>query len=331
MKSTTLVLSLCAGIWALTAPAADAQKPTLFVAPLDGDVSQILAWQPALGEGLAEMLTTEITRIGKFDVVESTALKELANEIDLGESGYVAEDEKVKKGGWAGADFMLRGKVTRFGSKEQGVGLGGVVPGSLGKLGVKVSNSDVRIDWRLVDVFNRKIVKSGQATASQKGAAFDVGVAVDGRGGNIGYENKEFMNSALGKATVKAVNTIATEIASANLPESGRNRNKAATAAKQQQETQAATEALKQTAGKVLAVADKSTLIISLGSKHGFKAGDKLAVYETIETKDDQGAVVFSEEKLAGEVVLQAVQEERSKGSYSGSGEPKAGWSVKAK
>lgn len=329
MKRTLVCVALvCFG---LVAKAEDKALPTLFVAPLDGDTSQVMGWQPALGEGLAEMLITEVTRIGKFQVLESTALKDLVGEIDLGQQGYVNEEERVEKGGWAGADFMLRGKVTRFGSNKKGVGLGGFVPGSLGNLGVKVTTSDVRIDWRLVDVYTRKVIRTGQSTESHKGTAFDVGVAVQGHGGNIGYQNQEFMNSALGKATAKAVTNIVVEISSFTVPESGRMKSKAAKAAKEQGAAKAASDALKATPGKVLAVVDKSTMIVSLGSKQGFKEGDKLALYETVDIKDDKGAVVFSEEKLAGEITLQSVQEERSKAAYSGSAEVKAGWVVKAK
>lgn len=330
MKPITLSLHslfVCLGLAAL---AEDKPQPTLFVAPLDGDASQVMGWQPALGEGLAEMLITEVTKLDKFTVLESTALESLKDEMRLGDEGFVADDEKVEKGGWAGADFMLRGKVTRFGAKQQGVGLGGFVPGSLGNLGVKVNTSDVRIDWRLVDVYNRKVVKSGQATASQKGAAFDVGVAVDGHGGNIGFDNKEFMNSALGKATVKAVTTLVQDISSASLPESGRSKRQAQNRSRQEGAVKATQESLKSTPGKVLAVVDKSSLIVSLGSKHGFKSGDKLGLYQTVDIKDEKGEVVFSEEKLTGEVTLQAVQAERSKAGYTSSGEVKAGWVVKA-
>jgi hypothetical protein len=41
--------------------------------------------------------------------------------------------------------------------------------------------------------------------------------------------------------------------------------------------------------------------------------------------------VVFSEEKLVGEVTLDAVQEDRSKASYTGDADVKAGWVVKVK
>ena len=116
-------------------------KPTVFVAPLDGDLSQIQGWQPAMGEGLAEMLITELTKLGKFEVLESTGLKDLKDEIALGDQGYVSDKEKVDKGGWSGADFMFRGKVTRFGSATKGVNLGGFVPFSGGSLGMKTKFS----------------------------------------------------------------------------------------------------------------------------------------------------------------------------------------------
>jgi curli biogenesis system outer membrane secretion channel CsgG len=305
--------------------------PTLFVAPLDGDTSQIMGWQPALGEGLAEMLITELTRLGKFQVLESTALNDLKEEIKLGDTGYVNDQERVEKGGWAGADFMFRGKVTRFGSNQKGIGLGGFVPGSFGNLGLKLTTSDVRIDWRLVDTFNRKVIQAGSATEAQKGAGFDIGTSVNGRGGNIGFENKEFMNSALGKATAKAVSNIVQQLAYVNLPESGRLRSKAMAAHKVEGAAQSALNALRQTPGKVLAVVNKSTLIVSLGSKNGFKTGEKVNVFETIDTKDDKGNVVFSEEKLVGEASLDAVQDERSKATFLGSADVKSGWTVKAK
>jgi hypothetical protein len=205
------------------------------------------------------------------------------------------------------------------------------VPFSGGRLKVGQSTDDVRIDWRMVDVYTRKIIKSGSATASEKGLNFDVGVAVQGHGGNIGFQNQDFMNSALGKATCKAVTNITQELMAFNPPPSGRARNVATKAQAQQAAEAAAFNALRETPGRVLAVVNKNTVIVSLGSKHGFKPGEKLKVYELSEIKDDKGTVVFSEEKLYGEITLDTVQDERSKATYSGSGELKSGWAVKIK
>jgi curli biogenesis system outer membrane secretion channel CsgG len=328
MQRLVCVLAVAAGV--LSVAAQPAAAPTLFVAPLNGDATAIEYWQPALGEGLAEMLITELGKTGKFQVLESTALEELKSEINMGEEGWVASDEKVAKGGWAGADFMFRGKVTRFGAKQQGLDLGGFAPKGLANLGVKMSTSDVRIDWRIVDVANRKVVATGQAVGAEKGIGFDIGMAVSEHGGHIGFDNQEFMDSALGKATVKAINSIITNVQTVQLPASGRQQQKATAAAAQQAAVEGEKAALKATVGKVLAVPAKGILVVGLGSKHGFKTGDKLKLYETVDIKGDDGAVVFTDEKLVGEITLDAVQEEKSKATYAGDAEVKSGWVVKA-
>ena len=332
MKRNILPL-LCIAmlVTGLGAWAADNELPALIVAPFGGDRNAIQYWQPALGEGLSEMLITEMGKLNKFTVLETTQLETLKDEIKMGQDGWVEPSEKVEKGGFAAADFMFTGKVTRFGYKENKIGLGGFVPGNFGNLGVKQTTADVRIDWRLVDAATRKILKTGSAVGTQKGTGFDVGVNIRGHGGGIGFDNKEFMDSALGKATVAALGQITAEVGPFPLPQSGRVKKMQGQAASQAAAATANAEALRQTPGKVLAVPAKEVLIVSLGSKEGFKPGDKLNLYEVTEIKDDKGAVVFADEKLIGEVTLDNVQEERSKASYHGDREIKAGWTVKAK
>ena len=317
-------------IFGIAIARAEDDLPTVFVAPLDGDLSQIQGWQPALGEGLAEMLITELGKLNKFQVLESTALGALKDEIRLGEEGYAGKAEKVDKGGFAGADYMFRGKVTRFGSKAQNIGLGGFIPGSGGNLGIKTTSSDVRIDWRFVDTATRKVLKTGQATGAENGTSFDVGVGVGGHGGNIGFGNSEFMNSALGKATVKALNTIIEQVSGLDLPKSGRRKAKEAAAAQAGQAAESAAAALRGAPGKVLAVPAKGIVIVSLGAKQGFKNGDKLRIFQSVDTKDAQGNVVFTDEKLVGEITLDSVQEERSKAICPAELDPKEGWVVRA-
>jgi curli biogenesis system outer membrane secretion channel CsgG len=307
--------------------AADENLPSLIVAPFSGDAVAIQYWQPALGQGLSEMFVTELNKISKFQVLENSELGQLKNEINMGEDGWIDQASKVDKGGFAAADFMFVAKVTRFGSKETKIGLGGFAPGGLGALGLKRGVSDVRIDWRLVDAATRKIIKTGSAVAQQTGLGFAVGVGTGGGGGVIGFDNKEFMDSALGKATAKALTNIVADVQDITLPESGRVKQKAALAAK----AGAVTDAIKHTPGKVLAVAGKDTVIVSLGSKQGFKDGDKLALYQTTDVKDDKGAVVFTDEKLIGEITLSGVQEDRSRATYSGDAAVQQGWTVKSK
>jgi curli biogenesis system outer membrane secretion channel CsgG len=301
--------------------------PSCFVAPFSGDTMAIQYWQPAMGEGLGEMLTTELGKLNKFQMLEVNQIADLKNEINMGADGWVDQAQKVDKGGFAAADFMFTAKVTRFGNKETKIGLGGFVPGNLGNLGLHQTVADVRIDWRLVDVATRKIVKTGSSSAQQKGGGFDVGANLGGSGGNIGFGNHEFMDSALGKATEKTLQQIISDVQGTALPESGRVKQKAALASK----ASAVTDTLKHVPGKVLAVAGKDVVIVSLGSKQGFKEGDKLDLYQTNDVKDDKGNVVFTDEKLVGEITLSGVQEDRSRAAYSGNVEVKQGWTVKAK
>jgi curli biogenesis system outer membrane secretion channel CsgG len=273
------------------------------------------------------MLTTELGKMNKFQMLEVNQIGDLKNEINMGEDGWIDQAQKVDKGGFAAADFMFTAKVTRFGNKESHIGLGGFVPGNLGNLGLHQTVADVRIDWRLVDVATRKIVKTGSSSAQEKGGGFDVGANIGGSGGNIGMGNHEFMDSALGHATEKTLQQIISDVQGTTLPESGRVKQKAGLTAK----ASAASDALKHTPGKVLAVASKDTIIVSLGSKEGFKEGDKLELYQTNDVKDDKGNVVFTDEKLVGELTILSVQEDRSRASYPGDLNIQQGWTVKAK
>lgn len=342
--AATLRAGLLAGLIASpVARSAEGDLPTVFVAPFNGDRTAIQYWQPAMGEGLAEMLITELGKLNKYSVLESTQVEALKDEIRMGEDGWVEQSEKVDKGGFSAADFMFTARVTRFGAKSTGVGLGGVGRGlGIGNLGIKQNNADVRIDWRLVDANNRKILKTGSAVGEQKGTGFDIGVFVKGSGGNIGFDNKEFMDSALGKATVQALEKITAELRDYTPPVSSRKLQKATQAQQATQATDAAAQAaaasaaaaadaLRKTPGKVIAVASKNAIIVSLGAAQGFKAGEVVRLFETIDTKDDQGNVVFTEEKPVGELKLEAVQDDRSRASCLGDLEVKPGWIVRAK
>src|SRR5256885_703476 len=125
MRRTSVLLSLIGAIAFASAIARTYAAPTIVVAKTEP--SNIAGWQPAMGEGLAEMLITELTKLTNFKVLESVALDDLRSERALGESGEVSQAESVKKGQWKGADYTFKSKVTRFGSKENNYG-GGIGP-----------------------------------------------------------------------------------------------------------------------------------------------------------------------------------------------------------
>jgi hypothetical protein len=136
----------------------------------------------------------------------------------------------------------------------------------------------------------------------------------------VSYANPVFMKSALGKATASAITNLIFQLDALSLPPSGR-----------LIASNSLTESLKHTPGKILAAPNNDTIIVSLGSEQGFKAGDHLEFYRSTTISDDQGRVVFTNETLVGEIILQSVQAASSLGSYSGTEKVQQGWTVKAK
>ncbi|HEY0551303.1 MAG TPA: CsgG/HfaB family protein, partial [Verrucomicrobiae bacterium] len=77
-----------------SAPAFCADKlPTVVVARTEPQ--GIGGWQPAIGEGLAQMLISDLAKLPNMSVLESVALEDLREERRLGEGGEVGDKESV--------------------------------------------------------------------------------------------------------------------------------------------------------------------------------------------------------------------------------------------
>lgn len=300
--------------------------PTLVVAPFTIAFNE---WLPrghsAIGDALASFLITELSRTGRFDLLESSALSDLRTETQVGGRGW---GELAMPGGdsqWAGADFVLYSKLMEAQHSAQTAGSAGplVLPP------IFRSNKHltrVQIDWRLVQVANRKIVATGQAIGEEKGVSSGLAQGL----GADSFQTTQFRDSAMGKAINKAIAAIASELDQVSLPPSER---VTATSANQlpTPTPESASPAVPPATGQVAASAGGGVVVVSLGAKHGLKLGDRLQLFELVDLKDESGQVIFSEEKAAGEVLLDAVNEDRSKGQYTGPSTPKVGWLVKKK
>src|SRR6185369_7258461 len=97
-------------VWAtMSFSATPSYVPTISVAKTTGTAGPYNPnWQPAMGDGLAQMMITELGKLGNFRVLESVALDDLREERKLGESGEVASSKAVTKGGYEAADYMLK-------------------------------------------------------------------------------------------------------------------------------------------------------------------------------------------------------------------------------
>jgi len=201
----------------LNGVAADKKVPTISVAP--SKAQDFAYWQPTMGEGLAEMLVTEFNNLPNFKVLESLALDDLRAERKLGENGEVSEEESVKKGQWKGADYTFKSVVTRFGGKEKNFGGGSWLPG-VPRVGIKTTENEVQIDWRIIDNATREVVPgaSGRASGVEKGTSYNFSSWTGGGFSN----NREFRDSALGKATMKAIAEIVEQVKKLDVGPGGR-------------------------------------------------------------------------------------------------------------
>ena len=182
----------------------------------------------------------------------------------------------------------------------------------------------MQIDWRIVDNTSRAIVKSGRGNGKEKGTSWGFGT-----GGGSGFVREhEFLNSSLGKATVKAIDEIVAALSQLQVGPGQRTKLQATKLADAAAKEKAAQEALRATPGTVEAVTPQF-LVVSLGEKHGLKPSDKLELYEVSEVRNKKGEVVMRDEKRAGEVTVESVSEDKSKARYDSSLKPEEGWVVR--
>lgn len=313
-------LLLAAALVSWQAQAADKKPPTIGVAKTEA--SGVASWQPAMGEGLAQMFITEFSSLPNFKVLETVALDDLRAERALGDNGEVAASESVKKGQWKGADYTFKSTVTRFGSKSQSYGGAGPVPTPFGigggGFGVKKTENEVQIDWRIIDNASREVVSgaAGRAVGVEKGSSFNF----SSWGGGGFSNNREFMDSALGKATMKAIAQIVDKLKTLDVGPGARTLNNENAAAE-------AAATLRSVKG-VVKLVDGNEIWVSLGANNGFAKGDKIKIYKPIEKKNSKGEVVAITYEPVAEILLLKVQKDKSMGQYTGAAKIAEDWTA---
>ncbi len=294
---------------AASAPVASVQPPPV---PFDGIRKRLAvirlenktktpipdaSWQ--LGEGLTEMLTTELFRTGRFVMVERAALAEVVKEQELGQTGLIQKETATRVGELLGAQLLVSGAVTEFEEASKGGGTGINLGGFL--LGVRGTTSHVAVDIRLVDVTTGQILKSFNA----EGKAEETGFALASTRTRVPFGSDAFTRTPLGKATrdavAKAVAFIVGEM-----------------------------EALPWTGQVVLARGNE--IFVNAGTNANLRPGARFAVYSKgDELKDPStGMSLGSRDTHIGTLILREVQEKFSVGDYEGRAAVKRGDLLKA-
>jgi len=319
-----LVLSLTAATWA--------QQPAERhrIAVLDFNYATVMTNSQAvfgtnvdIGKGISDMLVDRLVNDGTYRVIERNAIDKILNEQNFSNSDRADPSTAAKIGHVLGVDAVIVGDITQFGRDDQNKNIGGALGkwGSgygLGGVGHHSAKAVVQITARLIDTNTGEVLGSatGEGTSKRSGTSLLGGGAGSGGwgGGEGGMTSSNFGATIIGEATNAAV----TQLAQALVADSGK---------------------LPTVAAPVVAVngliADASALdsiIVNVGSKAGLKTGDKLNVSRVVRVVKDPatGKPLRSIEDPVGQLTITSVDADSAVGSFSGSGKPQTGDTVKS-
>ena len=271
-------------------PSYTGPKKRIAVTRFDNKVEGVYGnWN--LGDGMAEMLTTELMKTGRFIVVERQALQDILGEQELGQTGIVKKETAAKVGQVLGAQIIVRGVVSEFRQNESGGG-GGIGIGGF-RLGVKSSNAYVAVDIRLIDSETGQVLHSHNAS----GKAESSGVAVGVSKGDVDFNGDSFKNTPIGQATRRAIHDSILFIIS-------------------EMEGMPFQAKVIKTEGKKVWINAGSALSIKSGFKfYAYAVGEELV-------DPDTGLKLGADEKLIGTVEVRDVQDKYSIGFLMSGGGP---------
>jgi curli biogenesis system outer membrane secretion channel CsgG len=237
-------------------------------------------YNSTIGNGLTSIVITHLAQSGRFDVIQrGENLGLIVEEIDLGQSGYIEPGTAVEMGHVLGVEYILSGRVTNFGYEETSTGgfLGAI--GGFGGLDLSEEKAVVRVDFSLIDATTGMTVLA----ATAEGKESDQGFSIEGGDwgnwvGDISYDSDEFMDSMIGHATLKAVDSLMAQILE-----------------------------LFPVQAPILAVTP-DFVILEIGANAGIEEGMEFEVYRVTGVTNAAGEVVWEERALIGRVIVTQVE-----------------------
>jgi curli biogenesis system outer membrane secretion channel CsgG len=241
-----------------------------------------------IGRGAADILTTELVKVGKFDMFERERLNNVIKEQNLGASGRVDPSTAARIGKIIGVNYIITGAVTEYGQSRSGGGGRGV---HFGKVGYRST-----VDVRMVDAVTGKIIFADTGSGSKS----SVQVRVFGIGGGEKFNQKH-----ASEAMREAIQQLAKKIAALDL--------RKATAAPGDISTDKA----------LIADVYNNIITINKGKNAGFAPGQTLTAKRKGRVIKDPstGKVLKIRYRTVGRIKLTAVEDSFAEGSVvSGSG-----------
>lgn len=196
-------------IQAAQAEAYNGPKARIAVARFENKTADSYNWyNPSIGDGMADMLTTALVNSGRYIVLERESLDTVLNEQDLGASGRIKQGTAAAIGEIEGAELLIVAAVTEFDDNSGGTrgGVGGFGGGVFGAIAGGSKSAHMAIDLRVVDATSSRIL----AATSVEGEAkdFNIGGALGGYfgGGALGGGLQSWKNTPREKALRQVIN-----------------------------------------------------------------------------------------------------------------------------
>lgn len=213
---------------------ANAQSSRPTVAVLDFDFGTVERWWSGtwdIGKGISDLLVDELVNDGSFRVIERKRLDAILAEQNFSNSDRAdpSQASVAKIGKALGVKYMIVGSITKFGTENKRVGVGGGGFGGgrfgLGKVGTSQGKATVAVTARIIDTTTGEILVSKKGEGTSKRSGLLLGGAGGGGGGAMGgieMGSSDFRETVLGEATEAAVKALGTNLteAKARLAES---------------------------------------------------------------------------------------------------------------
>ncbi len=272
-----LALVLVSGCWAQEPTRSRKRIAVLsFDPPMEYRTAQ-------LGNIIGDMLTTALVKMG-LEVVERSQLEAVLREQQLVRSGIIDPATAVEMGKILGVDYILGGRITEFGIRDESQ-LGGVIAQFSVGVRVRQSTARVKADVRLIDVRTGRILmaETGEGRETRNDLTL-VGARLFDWLAGVDFGSREWAESQIGRATRKAVDDIAKKIA-VYFPSEA----------------------------EVIAVMSSDEFIIDSGRFQGVRVGDTYEVFRVSIVRNSKGQVVWTDTVSLGMAKVTDVRDERAK------------------
>ncbi len=177
-------------------------------------------WTGAIGDGMADMLSTALFHSNRYIVLERQQVSDVLREQDLGAAGRIKKGTEAPIGEIEGAELLITGAVTEFEGAASGGGggiggVGGTAGRILGGIAGGIKKAHMAIDVRVIDTKTSRIVAAtsveGEATDFALGGALAGAGGGGALGGALGGWSKTPTEKALRVCIQEAVNFIASK------------------------------------------------------------------------------------------------------------------------